>query len=485
MKSSSGRVPFADLTNKLSTLAISSNDDIKTREDKQDTSTSKLSAASFTSIDDVKIKPRKDKTGSNSSSSIKLATESLSTENSNSSKIKQGSKGTKQNSEDVNEIIESSEEVTKKEDQMTAVSSEKKQGRTRGRPPKLELSPVLGASSLTEFSAAARSFSVQPEPPLLPGSFYYLGGPSSGGFQLMSPFSFPPPVSGPQYHGSQGQDSVAYVVRPGYISLKMSHGVVLDIGNDMSLRLSNPRHQTWLAVCATSREVAIIHPQARALVYQPRVEVQVQDAVSVKNAKFYPSGISFTADNLALVYLLDTAGARSTSDSFHDLHGTDIVTSLFQERCLTQHSSAAVSCEQLDQAQYWRSAVSLPLFLLPHIYLPFTIQDDVDCWRIGDVFIQQTSDGYVMVDRQEQGGSKTILRASPANGKFKFGNSLIQVKVPVMYLGWCQLSLSLPPGNWQPGRGRPLLREVRLQEASLHRPLQPLHGEEPVPQRRL
>ena len=462
MKSSSGRVPFAELTNKLSTLAISSNDDIKPREDKKDSSTSKLSAASFT----------------NSSSSIKLSTVSLSTGNSNSSKIKQGSKGTKQTREDVMEIIESSEEVTKKEDQVTAVSSEKKQGRTRGRPPKLELSPVLGASSLTELSAAARSFSVQPEPPLLPGSFYYLGGPSSGGFQLMSPFSFPPPVSGPQYHGSQGQDSVAYVVRPGYISLKMSHGVVLDIGNDMSLRLSNPRHQTWLAVCATSREVAIIHPQARALVYQPRVEVQVQDAVSVKNAKFYPSGISFTADNLALVYLLDTAGARSTSDSFHDLHSTDIVTSLFQERCLTQHSSAAVSCEQLDQAQYWRSAVSLPLFLLPHIYLPFTIQDDVDCWRIGDVFIQQTSDGYVMVDRQEQGGSKTILRASPANGKFKFGNSLIQVKVPVMYLGWCQLSLSLPPGNWQPGRGRPLLREVRLQEASLHRPLQPLHGQE-------
>ena len=369
-KSSSGRVPFADLTNKLSTLAISSNDDIKTREDKQDTSTSKLSAASFTSIDDVKIKPRKDKKGSNSSSSIKLSTVGLSTENSNSSKIKQGSKGTKQTSEDVNEIIESSEEVTKKEDQVTA---EKKQDRTRARPPKLELSPVLGASSLMELSAAASSFSFQPEPSLLPGSFYYLGGPSSGGFQLMSPFSFPPPVSGPQYHGSQGQDSVAYVVRPGYISLKMSHGVVLDIGNDMSLRLSNPRHQTWLAVCATSREVAIIHPQARALVYQPRVEVQVQDAVSVKNAKFYPSGISFTADNLALVYLLDTAGARSTSDSFHDLHGTDIVTSLFQERCLTQHSSAAVSLEQLDQAQYWRSAVSLPLFLLPYIYLPFTI----------------------------------------------------------------------------------------------------------------
>ena len=62
MKSSSGRVPFADLTNQLSTLAISSNDDIKTKEDKQDSSTSKLSAASFTSIDDVK--PRKDKKGS-------------------------------------------------------------------------------------------------------------------------------------------------------------------------------------------------------------------------------------------------------------------------------------------------------------------------------------------------------------------------------------------------------------------------------------
>ena len=112
MKTGSGRVPFAELTNKLSTLAISSNDDIKPREDKKDSNTSKVSAASFT----------------NPSSSIKLSTVSLSTGNSNSSKIKQGSKGTKpkQTRKDGNEIIESSEEVTKKEDQVTA---EKKQGR--------------------------------------------------------------------------------------------------------------------------------------------------------------------------------------------------------------------------------------------------------------------------------------------------------------------------------------------------------------------
>ena len=61
--------------------------------------------------------------------------------------------------------------------------------------------------------------------------------------------------------------------------------------------------------------------------------IQAEDQVSVKNAKMYPKGISFTANNCALVYLVDEAGARSTTDQFHDLFAGDIVDKLFEESC--------------------------------------------------------------------------------------------------------------------------------------------------------
>ena len=59
----------------------------------------------------------------------------------------------------------------------------------------------------------------------------------------------------------------------------------------------------------------MVHPVDRLLQYGSRVEVVVED----KNANVHPKGISFTANNMALVYPLDDAGARSTSDMFHVL----------------------------------------------------------------------------------------------------------------------------------------------------------------------
>ena len=43
----------------------------------------------------------------------------------------------------------------------------------------------------------------------------------------------------------------------------------------------------------------------------------------------YP-GISFTANNCALVYLVDVAGARTTSDMFHDLYENNVAETLFR-----------------------------------------------------------------------------------------------------------------------------------------------------------
>ena len=41
-------------------------------------------------------------------------------------------------------------------------------------------------------------------------------------------------------------------------------------------------------------------------------------------------GISFTADNCTLVYLVDVAGARTTTEIFHDLYESNIADTLFR-----------------------------------------------------------------------------------------------------------------------------------------------------------
>ena len=202
-------------------------------------------------------------------------------------------------------------------------------------PEESEVGTTVTSSSSSLSSAAS---------PFFPGSLQGASSPPV----FLSP---PPPV----------QELLALVMEPGFISLRMGHGVALDIANDLSVRLVNPGQQSSIAMSRDSRHVAVIHPRGRAIVYQPRAEIQVEDRLSVKNAKFYPKGISFTANNLALVYLLDEAGARTTSDTFHDLHGTNIVETLFRERCASQHNSVRSSCEQLDRIRYWRNQVAVPL----------------------------------------------------------------------------------------------------------------------------
>ena len=314
-RSSSSRKPLGDLTNKLSATCL---------DDRESTTSTKVST-SKTQISDVSEK-KKDQ--------VNVETVVV--------------------AEKTPDVSASQEEVVEE----------------GGARPKVKSRPAnltnIGVSSLDNFpleeSGAASVLPAHPPSPLIDGSFFYLGAPSSHGFHLMTPLSLTSPgaAPAPPLSGSQGQDTVAYVMEPGYISLKLSHGVVLDISNDFSLRLLNPRQQSSISMCGAGDfpDVAIIHPLGRAIVYHQRAEIQLEDEISVKNAKFYQRGISFTANNLALVYQLDEAGARTTSDTFHDLHATNTVETLFLQRCDALSSSVSVSCEQLNRIQYWRTPVS-------------------------------------------------------------------------------------------------------------------------------
>ena len=197
--------------------------------------------------------------------------------------------------------------------------------------------------------------------------------------------------------------------REGFIRISLNFNMVLDISNNMALRLNNQVRQSSVTLSGSGKHCALIHPKGRVLIYEPRVEIQTEDSLSVKNAKVYPRGISFTANNMALVYLLDEAGARSTSDMFHDLYATNIVDTLFKEACAMDKVDIQQSIDQLQAAQYWRN------------------EAQVDCWIFGSIFIQQTLDGLVIVERTLDNGAKISLKSSPSNGKIRLDSSFVQV----------------------------------------------------------
>ena len=245
------------------------------------------------------------------------------------------------------------------------------QGRLRTRPADLLIQPTssLHSLELEELgcwnSPGSQSQTVT--------DFNVMSSPPAPYYQLMSPVSPPiawvaqpfpslssPALQSPQSPEVQGEDLFATLLPQGIVRLYLGSGILLDIGNDLTLRLSNPIMESSMAVCGEARRAAIIHPGGRALFHRPRLEVQVEDQVSVKTAKLFPPGrASFTADSCALVYSLDNGGLRSTTDVFHDLHADNIVDTLFQETCLTQPCSEEVGMRLMHQSQFWRTPVSL------------------------------------------------------------------------------------------------------------------------------
>merc|ERR1712126_796465 len=242
--------------------------------------------------------------------------------------------------------------------------------------------------------------------PYLPQTYQlpmYLPSPGPVVTDSLSTFS-----TAPSHHSGGVSASVEMA---GFIRLRLNYDVILDLNTNMALRLQNQSKQSSMTISDSAKHSAIIHPKGRVLIYDPRVEIQTEDTQSVKNAKVYPRGISFTANNMALVYLLDEAGARSTSDMFHDLYATHIVDTLFEESCSKVKDENIIrrSIFQLDSAQYWRT------------------EKNVDCWIFGDLFIQQTFDGLVIIERTMEDKSKISIKSSPSNGKIRLDSDFVQV----------------------------------------------------------
>ena len=145
----------------------------------------------------------------------------------------------------------------------------------------------------------------------------YGSGYSSPDCGYSPPFS--PPLPGTAHVHPRGPGGAA---KP-CLSLYLSKDVRVDVSANGSLMLSNPRQGVFISLGSDGRQMAVVHPVGRVMQNKGRIEIQTQDW-AMKSAKMWQRGISFTTNQHGLSYPVDTAGARSTFDTFRNLHSRNI-----------------------------------------------------------------------------------------------------------------------------------------------------------------
>ncbi|XP_014467882.1 PREDICTED: uncharacterized protein LOC106740923 isoform X1 [Dinoponera quadriceps] len=181
----------------------------------------------------------------------------------------------------------------------------------------------------------------------------------------------------------------------GTISLRLHNRIRVDLTVDRAVRVINFKNNIVLSLSGRGADAALLHPNGRIYQYGSRVEIVAHDSHgNNKYAKMWYKGVSFTSEQCALVYLVDTAGTRTTTDSFSDM-SQDFSLNVFYTG--SRHGPAWLqeAAAHLSTAEYWQT------------------EEGVENWIINNVRVSQTPDGLVRIARNS---NKYQLRTSPSNG---------------------------------------------------------------------
>ncbi|BES92068.1 Hypothetical protein NTJ_04876 [Nesidiocoris tenuis] len=193
----------------------------------------------------------------------------------------------------------------------------------------------------------------------------------------------------------EGIPGSAVATPHGTISLRLNHKMRVDLTIDRAIRIINFKNNIVMAMNSTGSACALLHPNGRIHQYGNRVEIMAYDSRgNNKFAKMWYKGVSFTSESCALVYLVDSAGTRTTTDNFSDLTQDFSLQVYYSE---SRHGAAFISeaIEAIQAAQYW------------------VTDDGIENWIVNNVRISQAPDGLVRVARNS---NKYHLRTSAANG---------------------------------------------------------------------
>ncbi|XP_011503349.1 PREDICTED: uncharacterized protein LOC105366555 [Ceratosolen solmsi marchali] len=181
----------------------------------------------------------------------------------------------------------------------------------------------------------------------------------------------------------------------GTISLRLHSKIRVDMTIDRAVRVINFKNNIVLSLSDSGFASALLHPNGRMYQHGSRVEILAHDVHgNNKYAKMWYKGVSFTSEQCALVYLVDAAGTRTTTDSFSDM-SQDFSVKVFYDQ--SKHGPACIqeAAGALSAGQYWLT------------------DEGVENWIINNVRISQTPDGLVRIARNS---NKYQLRTSPSNG---------------------------------------------------------------------
>ncbi|XP_068084820.1 uncharacterized protein fest [Anabrus simplex] len=200
----------------------------------------------------------------------------------------------------------------------------------------------------------------------------------------------------PPEHSAETGIGAAVATPYGTMSLRLRERVRVDMTVDRAVRITNVKSGIVLSLSGCGSAAALLHPNGRVYQYGSRVEILAHDTSNGNNkyAKMWYKGVSFTSEHCALVYLVDAAGTRTTTDNFSDM-SSDFSLPVFYND--SRHGAAFVqdAISLLQSAQYWVN------------------DEGIENWIINNVRVSQTQDGLVRVARNS---NKYQMRTSPTNG---------------------------------------------------------------------
>ncbi|KRG04660.1 uncharacterized protein Dmoj_GI19041, isoform B [Drosophila mojavensis] len=253
---------------------------------------------------------------------------------------------------------------------------------------------VLSTKSLTARFAYGQP---QPQPQMhhtqqypspMPPPPHALGRVSSRTFEFENNPPPPPPCPG----------SGPIAMSNGTIQLRLREGVRIDMTLDKAVRVLNQRSMVAVALSRNGTNSALIHPNGRILQSGSKVEIVTYDGMKTNNfvryAKMWYKGVSFTSESCALIYLVDTAGTRTTTDTFTDLT-KDYTLAVFYDDSRHGPSFVPDAQEVIAKSSY------------------SCADDGTEMYDINGFRIIQAADGLVKVTRQH---NKGLIRTSPGNG---------------------------------------------------------------------
>ncbi|GLV43008.1 wurstfest [Carabus blaptoides fortunei] len=197
---------------------------------------------------------------------------------------------------------------------------------------------------------------------------------------------------------TRGEEPLGFgVTTGGIIRLCLHDNIRVDMTLDRAIRVLNYNRNIAVAVSASGSTAALLHPNGNVYQYGSRVEILAYDKHTYGNnkyAKMWYKGVSFTSDQSAVVYLVDSAGTRTTTDTFSDL-SEDFSHHVFYNESIHGSSHVEDAKGLLQQSKYWVS------------------KEGTDNWIINQVRVSQTVDGLVRIERNN---GQYNLRTSPSNG---------------------------------------------------------------------